>query len=138
MPQLIAFPGLDFYVVELQGTLTYTHTGNGKKARTYPTFDGADLDKGSSSDTSSDEGEKKLKPGFDASAVGVKLRLIKNDGVLKMEYKGDDGGAAVWMFHGLPLIYGPKLAASAATQTEVDSTRCSTCGEETRGEKKWK
>jgi hypothetical protein len=90
------------------------------------------LDDGSSSESSNPEETDTTKPGLDASAVGIQLRLIKNDGVLKIEFEGTDGATANWTFDGLALVDGERMVAAAGTQTEVDVKRCLVCGEEKR------
>jgi hypothetical protein len=133
MPELITLPGLNSYIVELQGILTYTHTRKSRSPQTYQ-IAGADLDNGNCSDISSAERKNDLKPGLDASAVSIKFRLMKNDGVLKMEYEGKNGGMAVWTFQGMGMVGGAKMIAAAATQTDVDPNNSSTCGEEKKNE----
>jgi hypothetical protein len=112
--------GLRFYLLELRGSLKYTLTRPDKTPKVYEICD-SDLDDGSSSENSNTEEPKKLKSGLDVSAVGIQLRLIKNDGVLKIEFEGRDGAAADWTFHGLALIEGGRMVAAAATQTDVEA-----------------
>jgi hypothetical protein len=125
MHELISHVGLRFTLSELHGSLTYTLTRPGKTPKVYDLCD-SDLDDGSNSESSDPEEVNKTKPGLDASAVGIQLRLIKNDGVLKIEFEGKDGAMANWAFAGLALV------AAAGTQTEVDVKKCFVCGEEKR------
>jgi hypothetical protein len=131
MHEAISHPGLRFTIFQLHGSLRYTLTRPGKAPKVYDICD-SDLDDGSSSESSNSEETDKLKPGLDASAVGVQLRLIKNDGVLKMEFEGRDGATADWTFEGLALVDGGRMVAAAVTQTEVDGKKCVVCGEEKR------
>jgi hypothetical protein len=93
MHELISYLGLRFYLFELQGNLKYTHTRNIKAPKVYETCE-SDIEDGNDSDTSSTEKAPKLKSGIDASAVGIQLRLIKNDGLFKIEFEGRNGASA--------------------------------------------
>jgi hypothetical protein len=121
--------GLRFYLFELKGSLKYTLTRPGKAPKIHEICE-SDLDEASSNENSTVEEPDKLKPGLDASAVGIQLRLIKNDGSLKIEFEGRDGAVADWAFEGLALIDGRRMVAGAATQTDVDLQKCVVCKEE--------
>jgi hypothetical protein len=111
--KIAPLPGIKFYLLELRGWLRYTLTRPGKAPKVFKLCD-ADLD-----DNDVDKPEK-LKHGLDASAVGIQLRLLKNDGVLKVEFEGRDGAVANWTFNGLALMNGGRMVAAAATQTDVE------------------
>jgi hypothetical protein len=113
MHKIAPLPGIKFYLLELRGWLRYTLTRPGKAPKVFKLCD-ADLD-----DNDVDKPEK-LKHGLDASAVGIQLRLLKNDGVLKVEFEGKDGAVANWTFNGLALVHGGRMVAAAATQTDVE------------------
>jgi hypothetical protein len=113
MHKIAPLPGLKFYLLEFRGWLKYTLTRPGKAPKIFKLCD-ADLD-----DNDVDKPEK-LKHGLDASAVGIQLRLLKNDGVLKVEFEGKDGAVANWTFNGLALVNGGRMVAAAATQTDVE------------------
>jgi hypothetical protein len=131
MRKLISLLGLRFYLFELRGSLTYTHTRNGKGPKVYEICE-SDIEDEVESDSSSTEGTTKPRPGVDASAVGVQLRLVKNDGLLTIEFEGKDGSAAQWTFDGNELLGGGSMVAAAATQTDVDEKKCLICGVEKR------
>ena len=65
--------------------------------------------------------------GVDLSAVGLKLRLTKNDGVFKMVLKGEGSGEAEWRLDGLEDGGGRCAMASAITQTSTEISRCRKC-----------
>jgi hypothetical protein len=111
--KIAPLPGIKFYLLELRGWLRYTLTRPGKAPKVFKLCD-ADLD---DNDVYKPE---KLKHGLDASAVGIQLRLLKNDGVLKVEFEGKDGAVANWTFNGLALVHGGRMVAAAATQTDVE------------------
>jgi hypothetical protein len=113
MHKIAPLPGLKFYLLEFRGWLKYTLTRPGKAPKVFKLCD-ADLD-----DNEVDKPEK-LKHGLDASAVGIQLRLLKNDGVLKVEFEGKDRAVANWTFNGLALVNGGRMVAAAATQTDVE------------------
>ncbi|KAF2132068.1 hypothetical protein P153DRAFT_429269 [Dothidotthia symphoricarpi CBS 119687] len=126
MPALkVSHPGVTFYIFELQGTLQYTITHRGKPAREYELCE-QDFDDNDA--VLQDDSVAKVGPGTDASAVGVQLRVVKNDGVLSVVFERKDGGDANWAFNGMDDVTGGPRIASAATQTEVEASKCSTCG----------
>ncbi|KAH4060477.1 hypothetical protein HBH49_002790 [Parastagonospora nodorum] len=131
MRELISLLGLRFYLFELRGSLTYTHTRNGKGPKVYEICE-SDIEDEVESESSSTESTTKPRPGVDASAVGVQLRLVKNDGLLTIEFEGKDGSAAQWTFDGNELLGGGSMVAAAATQTDVDEKKCLICGVEKR------
>ncbi|KAF2867905.1 hypothetical protein BDV95DRAFT_597664 [Massariosphaeria phaeospora] len=115
MLQLISDPGLKFHLFELRGTLKYSLTRNDKPPREYELsqadFEDHDMEEDG-------DNEPPLSNGRDASAVGFGLRLIKNDGLLRMEFEGLDGGAASWAFSGLEELRSGPMYAMAGVQTE--------------------
>jgi hypothetical protein len=133
MHELFSHLGLRFYLFELQGDLKYTHTRNNKACKIYEICT-SDIEDGDDSDTSSTEDAPNLKSGIDESAVGIQLRLIKNDGLLKIEFEGRNGASAEWTFNGMELLGGGSMVAAAATQTDADEEKCLVCGEEKRKE----
>jgi hypothetical protein len=128
MHELISHLGLRFYLFGLGGSLKYTLTRRGHAPKIYEICE-ADIEDGRSSDTSSTEEPKKMKAGIEASAVGIQLRLIKNDGVLKIDFEGKNSSTAQWTFQGMQLSDGERLVATATTQTHIDPKKCLMCGE---------
>jgi hypothetical protein len=47
-----------------------------------------------------------------------------------MEYENDDGAAAQWTFDGLALLDGGTMLAAAATQTDIDPSKCFVFGQD--------
>ena len=127
MHHLISLIGLKFYLFELQGTLTYEYTKNAKPPVQYHISD-QDLEDLSDSDDGDTEGAQLLRSGVNASAVGIELRLIKNDGLLRMKFEGRDGTTAEWVFEGLQVMGKGGIVASVGTQTYIDPDKCMTCG----------
>ncbi|KAI4653655.1 hypothetical protein J4E93_001422 [Alternaria ventricosa] len=110
---LVKSAGLALYVHDLQsGTLTLTHERANKEPKVH-ILDEEDFDDGA------DEFDiailQKLESGLETSAVGLSLRLVKNDGVLKIAYRGKGGGVVDWKLQGLD---DGKMVASASTQTD--------------------
>jgi hypothetical protein len=131
MHETISFPGLKFELFELQGLLTYTLTRSGKTPKVYKIHaDDFETDDDDGSDGSCQEAPRSSTRGISASAVGLQLRLVKNDGILSMEYETDDGTAAQWTFDGLALLDGGTMLAAAATQTDTDPNKCFVCGQD--------
>jgi hypothetical protein len=118
MQELISQPGLQFYVLRLSGTLTYTFTIAGRPPKSFELSD-ADCDDAESLMKSD---ETPTIQGTDASAVGLSLTIIKNIGKLEVRFKGKDEATAHWTFDGLKEI-GSKLGmyASVGTQTCIVS-----------------
>jgi hypothetical protein len=114
MHELISHPGLQFYVFQLSGKLTYTLCPTGRPPKTF------ELDESDFQDAEGavkEEGSLTME-GTAASAVGLELELIKNIGHLQMKFEGSDGGSAAWEFDGLEeLGKSGKMYAMAATQT---------------------
>ena len=93
---LVKFAGLALYIHELQsGTLILTHERPNKDPRVHKVYD---EDFEDSSDPLDAEAVGRLEPGLEASTVGLSLRLIKNDGVLKVAHEGKHGGVVDWVF----------------------------------------
>ena len=112
---LVKSAGLALYLHDLQsGKLTLVHERPNKEPKVH-VLDDEDFDDGADD---VDFGFVQ-KPGFglEASAVGLSLRLIKNDGVLKTTYQGRSGGVVDWTFRGLD---DGRMVASASTQTEPE------------------
>jgi hypothetical protein len=100
----------------------------GKPQKVYEICE-SDIVHWSDNDDGSGEETKNVKIGIDASAVGVQLRLIKNDGILMFAFEGKDGSIAQWTFDGMGLSNGDRMVATATTQTHVDPKECLMCGE---------
>jgi hypothetical protein len=114
MGELISHPGLQFYVSRLDGKLTYDLAIHDKPARKFELcaaeFEGINLQKATDTESSL--------VGTDASAVGLEIKLIRNDGILNLAYEGQNGSTAKWTFQGLQETgKGYGMSASAATQT---------------------
>lgn len=127
MRELISIPGLQFQLFELHGSLTYTFTRAGRPAvqSVLSELDYVDLTR----DEDSEDGmPQPKKPGLDASAVGIQVRVLKNDGQLQLDFEARDGGSAKWVFDGLSANDKTPLSASASTQTSPDPKLCVTCG----------
>lgn len=129
MRQLIRLPGLRLVLFELQGSLTYSQTRNGEKSEPRTIRD-CDIEDETNSDDDSTGGLATIKSGIDASAVGIHLRLTKNDGLLKLHFEGHEGSCADWVFEGLPINGGQRMVASALTQTDTDPKQCPVCGKD--------
>lgn len=124
----IHFAGLELYIYKLElGTLILNHERHGRKPKEC-TFNEEDFEDGAN--TLDHTAVAKLKSGILASAIGLELCLTKNEGVLKMVFEGKTGGTATWIFNGIEVMYGGRVTASACTQTDIDPSRCSSCGEE--------
>lgn len=122
MPELISSLGVDFYVFELQGSLRYSLTRHGKATIN------SDIEGEIKDDDICASRLANIELGIDASAVGCHLRLVKNDGLLKVKYEGRDGSTAEWSFLGLTTSGGEGIVATAATQTFTDPSKCPICG----------
>lgn len=129
MLQLISHFGVQFYLFELQGTLTYEYTKIGKPPKQYQISD-EDLDDDSDGVTGDTEGVLLHRSGIDASAVGIQLRLTKNDGLLRMKLEGRHGTTAEWVFEGLHATDTGRIVASTGTQTHINPKTCVLCGNE--------
>lgn len=109
-------PGLHFYIMRLDGTLSYTLTVPGKPDK-HGELNETDFE--DAQDQIKDE-ELPTEAGKDASAVGLELKLVKNIGLLTMTFEGKDGGKATWTFQGLKeLRQGDKMYASVGTQAAI-------------------
>jgi hypothetical protein len=116
MHELISHPGLQFYILRLSGTLTYTLTAAGRPPRVFELHE-ADFE--DAEGLIKDEESVSLQ-GTDASAVGLKLTLVKNIGHLEMKYAGGSGGSANWTFKGLKQIgLVSSMYATAGAQTSM-------------------
>jgi hypothetical protein len=124
MHHLISKIGLKFSLVELQGTLTYEHTRIGRPPKQYEISE-ADLEDASDGESSDSGALVPVKSGIDASAGGIRLRLIKNDGYLRMRFEGKDGSTAEWAFDGMG---ADRMVASGGTQTPSNADECVMCG----------
>lgn len=129
MHHFISHIGLKFYLIELQGTLTYEYTKAGRPAKQYEISE-KDVEDAGSSEAGDSETTTALKVGLDASAMGICVRLTKNDGLLQMKFEGREGRTAEWTFHGLKETSHRKMTASSSTQTHVDAGKCVLCGNE--------
>jgi hypothetical protein len=114
MRELISHPGLQFYISRLEGKLSYDLTIQDKPAKKFELcsadFEGVNLQEAKNT-------ERSL-AGTDASAVGLEIKLVRNDGILNLEYAGEGGSTAKWTFRGLQET-GKRFGmyASASTQT---------------------
>lgn len=126
MYELISNPGLRFELFDLRGLLTYTFERDGKPAKQY-ILSTADFEDASGDEDDTEKPPPK-KPGAEISAVGTRLRLLKNEGLLRMVFEGEEGASADWSFEGLGFVAGKPMLASASTQTHTDPDKCSTCG----------
>ena len=135
MYELIFNPGVQFAILKLRGLLTYNSTRAGKPEKQYILSE-ADFEDANDSDDSEPQSVLSRRPGPELSAVGVRLRLLKNDGLLQMKFEGTDGSYAEWTFVGLNVENGKVAVASATTQTLSDPTNCTVCGQKqaTQGE----
>jgi hypothetical protein len=91
MHELISSPGLQFELCELRGSLTYTFNRAGKPAKQYVLSE-SDFEDITADEDSEDERPQPRKPGLEASAVGIHIRILKNDGQLQFDFEGTNGG----------------------------------------------
>jgi hypothetical protein len=116
MREFISQPGIQFYVYQLQGSLSYNVTLPKKPTRQFELRE-------DDFDSFSSERECEIGhhvPGTDASAIGLKLKLVRNDGLLQVRYEGRDGGTAKWTFNGLQETSRQSaMYASAGSQTSI-------------------
>jgi hypothetical protein len=113
MHELISYPGLQFYVFQLSGKLTYTLTPAGRPPRAFELHE-SDFEDAKAA--VKDEEPVRM-AGTEASAVGLKLTLVKNIGHLEMKFEGKDGCIGHWTFDDLrETSRQGKMCASAATQ----------------------
>ncbi|EAT91685.2 hypothetical protein SNOG_00190 [Parastagonospora nodorum SN15] len=105
---------ITYYVRELNGTLTYTFKLGDKPTRTFE-LDGADFE--ASTSEPADDVDFNM-AGTAVSAVGLDIKLVKNDGIIEMQYQGEGGNTAEWAFDGLQETSRQSgMYASATTQT---------------------
>lgn len=97
MHELIPHPGLRFCVFQLSGTLSYRLIITGKPPRDFE-LDGTDFEE---AEGLANEKNALSIQGTDASAVGLKLKLVKNTGTLEMKFVGSNGDSATWIFKDL-------------------------------------
>ena len=128
MRELISSPGLQFELFELHGSLTYTFTRAGGRPAVQNVLSDLDLVDLTRDEDSEDGMPQPKKPGLDASAVGIRVRVLKNDGRLQLDFEARDGGSAKWVFDGLSASDEGPLYATASTQTLPDPRTCMTCG----------
>jgi hypothetical protein len=122
---LVRFVGLAVYVHELtSGTLTLLHERPNRRPMVY-ILNEEDFEDGV--DELDDESVATLEPGLAASAVGLNLRLIKNDGVLKVTFEGEHGGVVDWSIQGLRSSNGGGITACAFTQTLPEAPQGCKC-----------
>ena len=122
---LVKFVGFALYVHDLQsGTLTLTHQRPNRKPAEYVLNEEDFEDSAGELD---DETVATLEPGIEASAVGLSLRLIKNDGVLKATFESEHHGVADWTFHGLRGSNAGRMTACAFTQTAPETSAGCMC-----------
>jgi hypothetical protein len=83
-------PGLHFYIMRLDGTLSYTFTVPGKPDK-HGELNETDFE--DAQDQVKDE-EPPTQAGTEAGAVGLELKLVKNIVLLATTFEGKDGGKA--------------------------------------------
>lgn len=127
MHYLISNIGLEFSLFQLQGTLTYEHTRSGRPPKQYEITE-IDVDDASDSEASDSGTLVAVRAATDASAAGIQLQLIKNDGLLRMRFEGRDGSTAEWTFDGMST---QKMVSSISTQTPIGPDKCVMCGHKT-------
>lgn len=89
---IVKFAGLVVNIHELQqGILMLTHQRPEKKPREY-ILDQEDFEELADIDTP--EAVSRSATWLNASAVGLQLNLVKNEGVLKVNFEGKTGGSA--------------------------------------------
>ncbi|KAI4929313.1 uncharacterized protein J4E92_004977 [Alternaria infectoria] len=120
---LVKFIGLALYIHDLQsGTLTLLHERPNRKPKVY-VLNEEDFEDGV--DEIDDETVAILESGPETSAVGLSLRLFKNDGALRITFEGEHGGVVDWQFQGLEGSKTGSMTACAFTQTMPEaSTGC--------------
>lgn len=129
MHEAISNPGVKFIFFKLHGTLSYIVTRTGKPPKVYKLHaDDFDNDSDGPNDDNIQVKSETPENGTTASAVGLRLQLVKNDGVLEMEYESGEGATAKWMLDGLALHDGGIMCTAAGTQTEQDAEKCAVCG----------
>ncbi|KAI4670484.1 uncharacterized protein J4E79_000766 [Alternaria viburni] len=107
--------GLTLFIYDLQpGILTILHERPNRKPMVY-VLDGKDFE--DSADEVFDDTTTEMRSSLELSAVGLGLRLIKNDGMLKVNYQGENGGVVDWTFQGLRCSSVGSMTACAFTQT---------------------
>jgi hypothetical protein len=90
MHEIKLHPGIKYYISHLSGTLTYTFKLGDKPTRSFE-LHGDDFEL-STSEPADDHGLNVA--GTDISAVGLSITLVKNDGIIEMQYQGEDGNTA--------------------------------------------
>jgi hypothetical protein len=117
MHELQSHPGLQFYIIKIDGTLKYSFSWNRKTAKKYEISD-IDFEGITGDHIKEEQGAGELLAvGTEASAVGLQILLVKNEGTLNMEFKGKSGGHASWTFEGLQEVKGGSVYANAGIQT---------------------
>ncbi|KAI4712946.1 hypothetical protein J4E89_001924 [Alternaria sp. Ai002NY15] len=124
---LVKLAGFALYVHNLQsGRLTLLHERPNREPTVY-TLNEEDFEE--NADELDDEIVATMEPGIEASAVGLSLRLMKNDGVLKATFESEHHGVADWIFHGLRGSNGGRMNACAFTQTASETSAGCKCTE---------
>lgn len=123
----VKFVRLALYIHDLHsGSLTLRHERPIRKPTTYVLNEEVFEDGAHELD---DKTVVTLESGLEASAVGLSLRLIKNDGVLKVSFEGEHGGVIDWSFHGMRGSNSGSMTACAFTQTTSEaSSECKCVG----------
>ena len=116
----VKFVGLALYIHDLQsGTLTLLHERPNRKPKVY-VLNEEDFEDGV--DEIDDKTVSTLEPGLETSAVGLSLRLFKNDGALRITFEGEHGGIVDWKFQGLEGSEMGSMTACAFTQTMPEAS----------------
>ncbi|KAF2659340.1 hypothetical protein K491DRAFT_675791 [Lophiostoma macrostomum CBS 122681] len=119
MHELQSYPGLQFYIVKIDGTLKYSILRNGKAAKNYEISETDFKEDENSHIKKEQEADELVITGTEASAVGLRILLIKNEGRLTMEFEGKSGGHASWTFERLREVKGGSVYANAGIQTNA-------------------
>lgn len=123
---IVKFAGLALHIYELQpGTLAMRHERPGKQPWEYIL---TEQDFEDSAEIMEAEALAMPETSLLASAVGLQIRLIKNEGHLKLAFTGENGGQAEWHFNDMEVVDGGRITACVLTQTDVDPSACPTCG----------
>lgn len=95
--QMIQYSGLKCHVQLLEGRLHWSHLRKDKPPQTFQ-MTGSDLEDDDELDS---EAYKNQQNAASISAVGLRITILKNDGVLKMKFLGNEGAKWTWVVDGL-------------------------------------
>lgn len=112
---LVKMAGLWLFIYNLEpGTMTIAHDRPDRNTRTY-TLDHDDFREGA--DDYDDQMHGNQDKGIHVSAVGLRMCLTKNEGILNVQYRGESGGSVDWTIRAMEMERGGYVNASASTQT---------------------